>query len=158
MDQTRLYPKLLAVVGGGALMMAYIAQFGFGLEPCVLCLYQRIPYAMVAMLGFLGMMRPHLVKPIMIIAAVTFAGGAGIAAYHFGVEQHWWASATGCMGDAGKTFTTQDLMQSMQKKQPKACDAVDWTFFGISMAGWNVLFSIFCTHAAIVARLRLREV
>jgi disulfide bond formation protein DsbB len=158
MEQTRLYPRLLAAVGAGALSMAYIAQFGFDLEPCVLCLYQRIPYALVAIFGFVGMMRPNLVKLILVLAALTFGAGAIIAAYHFGVEQHWWASATGCTGDASKPFTTQDLMQAMQKKQPKACDAVDWTFFGVSMAGWNVLFSIFCVHATIVARLRLREV
>ena len=158
MDEIRLYPRLLAAVGAGALSMAYIAQFGFGLEPCVLCLYQRIPYAVVAILGFIGMMRPHLVKPFFILAAVMFLSGAALGAYHFGVEQHWWASATGCSGDVSKAFTTQDLMQSMQKKQPKACDAVDWTFLGVSMAGWKVLFSLFCFHATIVARLRLREV
>jgi len=157
MKQTRLYTKLLALVGAGALAAAYISQFGFGLEPCILCLYQRIPYALVALLGFVGMMHPHLIKSIMVFAAVVFACGAAIAAYHFGVEKHWWASAMGCTGGASKPFTTQDLMQSMQKKQPKACDAVDWTLFGVSMAGWNVLFSIFCAHAAIIARLRLRE-
>jgi len=156
-QNARLYTKLLALVGSGALIMAYIAQFGFGLEPCILCLYQRIPYALVAILGFIGMKKPHLIKPVLVLAALTFFSGASIAAYHFGVEQHWWASATGCSGDASTSFQAQDLMQMMQQKQAKPCDAVDWTLFGISMAGWNVLFSLFCTHAAIYARLRLRE-
>ncbi|MBL4693045.1 MAG: disulfide bond formation protein B [Magnetovibrio sp.] len=157
MNEARLYPKLLAGVGAGALIMAYIAQFGFGLEPCVLCLYQRIPYALVAILGFIAMKRPQNLNDILVASAVVFAASTALAAYHFGVEQHWWVSATGCTGDVSKTFTTQDLLQSMQRKQPKACDAVDWTLFGLSMAGWNVLFSIFCVHAIIIARMRLRE-
>jgi len=157
MDQTRLTSIVLATVGAGALAMAYIAQFGFGLEPCVLCLYQRIPYALVAILGFAGLMRPHLMGKLLILAALVFSFGAVIAAYHVGVEQHWWASATGCSGDIAKTSTPQDLIQSMQVKPVKACDAVDWTMLGISMAGWNVLFSSLCAGAALYARTRLKE-
>ena len=137
--------------------MAYIAQFGFGLEPCVLCLYQRIPYALVAVLGFTGLMRPHLSPKLLVLAALVFASGAVIAAYHVGVEQHWWASATGCSGNTSKTTSTLDLIQSMQVKPPKACDAVDWTMLGISMAGWNVLFSIVAGVASLFARTRLKE-
>lgn len=157
MDEARLYPKLLAGVGAGALVMAYIAQFGFGLEPCILCLYQRIPYALVAIAGFIAMKRPENIKPILVMTTIIFTASAVLGAYHFGVEQHWWASATGCTGTASQAFSTQDLLQSMQKKQIKPCDSVDWTLFGLSMAGWNVLFSIFCIHATIIARLRLRE-
>jgi len=158
MDKRRLFSSLLALVGSTALIIAYVAQFGFGLEPCVLCLYQRIPYALVAILGFIAMKRPENVRLILLLAAITFAIGAVIAAYHFGVEKHWWASATGCTGDPSKSTSVQDLMQSMEKKQAKACDAVDWTLLGISMAGWNVLFSIFCVHATIIARQRLKGI
>jgi len=157
MNQTRLTSIVLAAVGAGALATAYIAQFGFGLEPCVLCLYQRIPYALVAILGFVGLMRPHLLPTLLVLAALVFAFGAALAAYHVGVEQHWWASATGCSGNTSKTKTTLDLIQSMQVKPPKACDAVDWTLLGISMAGWNVLFSALCAVASLFARTRLKE-
>lgn len=158
MDNTRLISIVLAAVGAGALAMAYIAQFGFDLEPCVLCLYQRIPYALVAILGFVGLMRPHLLPKLLILAALVFLSGAVIAAYHVGVEQHWWASATGCSGDTSKTSTTLDLIKSMQVKPPKSCDAVDWTMLGVSMAGWNVLFSIVCGVASMYARTRVKEI
>ena len=45
MKNKRLYPALLILVGVGSLGAAYTAQFGFDLEPCVLCLYQRVPFA-----------------------------------------------------------------------------------------------------------------
>ncbi|HEY9164284.1 MAG TPA: disulfide bond formation protein B, partial [Magnetovibrio sp.] len=71
MNPTRHFPALLAAVGAGALVMAYVAQYGFDLEPCILCLYQRIPYALVAILGFAGMRWPHLVRPLFAIAVLV---------------------------------------------------------------------------------------
>lgn len=158
MNSARLFPILLAAYGAGALAMAYTAQFGFGLEPCVLCLYQRIPYALVAILGFVGLMRPHLLAPVFVLAALVFSAGAVLAFYHVGVEQHWWASATGCSGGTlSDTVTTADLFKSLETPPPKPCDAVDWTVLGVSMAGWNVVFSLGAVGATIYALTRLKE-
>lgn len=158
MNNTRLYPTLLAAVGASALAMAYVAQFGFGLEPCVLCLYQRIPYALVAILGFSAMRWPSLVRPMFALAVVVFISGASIAFYHVGVEQHWWASATGCSGDGLLVPpSTTDFLASLEVAPPKPCDAVDWTVLGVSMAGWNVVFSIFAAGASAFAFRRLKE-
>lgn len=158
MNRTRSYPTLLALVGAGALAVAYVAQYGFDLEPCVLCLYQRIPYALVAILGFVAMMRPHLLTPVLVLAALVFFAGASLAFYHVGVEQHWWASATGCSGGTlSSTVTPADLMQSLSAPPPKPCDAVDWTVLGVSMAGWNVVFSLFATGACVYALTRAKE-
>ena len=157
MNPTRLYPLLLAAVGAGALVMAYVAQYGFDLEPCILCLYQRIPYAVVAILGFIGMRWPHMVRHVFALAALVFVAGAAIAFYHVGVEQNWWASATGCTGELSASLTTADLLQSLESAPPKPCDAVDWTVFGVSMAGWNVVFSSIAAAAALYARARLQE-
>ena len=158
MHQTRLFPTLLAAVGAGALAIAYVAQFGFGLEPCVLCLYQRIPYALVAILGFVGLKHPQWLKPLLMLAVLVFIAGASIAFYHVGVEQHWWASATGCTGGGlSTTVTTADFLKSLETPSPKPCDAVDWTVLGVSMAGWNVVFSIFAAGACAYALTRLKE-
>ncbi|MFC1672615.1 disulfide bond formation protein B [Pseudomonadota bacterium] len=156
-DPRRLYPALLALTGTGALAGAYIAQYGFGYEPCILCLYQRIPYALIAILGFVGLRRPDLLERLLVLAAMTFSVGAALGAYHFGVEQHWWASATGCSGGAlTADVTTADLLASLQQPAVKPCDAVDWTLLGVSMAGWNALFSCFATFASLLARRRLK--
>jgi len=158
MQPARLYPVLLAAVGAGALATAYTAQYGFGLEPCVLCLYQRIPYALVAILGFAAMLRPYLAGRMLALAALVFLAGAGLAVYHFGVEQHWWASAAGCSGGSLKAgVNTADLLQSLEAAPPKPCDQVDWTVLGVSMAGWNALFSVLGAAACVYARKRLRE-
>ena len=156
MQPARLYPLALAAVGAGALGMAYVAEYGFGLEPCVLCLYQRIPYAVVALLGFIGLRSPATVPSVLQLAGGVFAAGAAIAVYHVGVEQHWWASATGCSGDLNTDLSTQDLFKAMDTKPPKPCDAVDWTILGVSMAGWNVVFSSLAAGASLWAVRKLK--
>lgn len=138
----RLFPAFLIFIGVGALGAAYTAQYVFGLEPCILCLYQRVPFAVAIVLGLVGVLRPSWIAPVFALAAVAFAANAGIAIYHTGVEQHWWVSAAGCGGGpTPAAVSTADLLASLQTKAPKPCDAVDWTFLGVSMASWNVLFS-----------------
>lgn len=142
MKPLRLYPIALMSIGMGSLAFAFTAQYGFNLEPCILCLYQRIPFAIVAILGGIGYYRPQWLAPLFAMATAAFAINSAIAFYHFGVEQHWWVSAAGCGGGNVNTVNSAaDILASLDKPQPKACDAVDWTFLGVSMAGWNIVFS-----------------
>lgn len=150
-----LMPGLL-LVAVSSLAMAYIAQFGFGLEPCILCLYQRIPYALVGLLAICGLVFKDYQKVIAYSAVAVFLVGAALAFYHTGVEQHWWASATGCSGDLGGEFKADDFLKSLQQKQPKACDEVDWTFLGVSMATWNVFYSLGLAGVTLLAAKRLK--
>jgi len=140
-NNNRLYPALVLIISLGTLASAYTAQYIFGMEPCILCLYQRIPFAIAAALALVGVIRPNIASIIMIILVGVFAFEAGLAFYHVGVEQHWWASATGCTG--GEISSSPlEMLKNIQKAKVKPCDEVDWTFIGISMATWNVLFSI----------------
>lgn len=139
----RAYPWILALIGVGALAMAYTAQYAFGLEPCNLCLAQRVPYVAIALIGWVGIRRPHWMSPgnLTAVAGFVFLAGGIIAGYHVGVEQHWWVSAAGCGGTAGQAVSADQFQQLLQQKPPKACDEVDWTLFGVSMAAYNAFFS-----------------
>jgi|SaaInlStandDraft_2_1057019.scaffolds.fasta_scaffold30317_2 disulfide bond formation protein DsbB len=136
----------IVAVSVGSLLLAYTAQYGFGLEPCILCLYQRVPFAANVVLGlialFMSAESPARVW-ILRVCGLAFLIGGGIAFYHVGVEQHWWQSAASCGGQPiTGAITSEQLLQSLQQFQPKACDDVDWTLFGISMASYNVVFSL----------------
>ncbi len=133
-------PSILAV-SVLSLATVYVAQYGFDLEPCILCLYQRVPFAVAGGLALLGMIWRGRLLTIASLAGVAFLVGSGIAFYHTGVEQHWWASATGCSGNLPQGFNADQFLAKLQQKQPKACDDIDWTLFGISMATYNVFYS-----------------
>ncbi len=95
----RLLAAMLVIAGGGPLAISSYAQGVQGDEPCVLCLYQRIPFALVIVLGIAGLLHPANARAVGYISALVFAAGMSVAIYHVGVEQHWWASAASC-GDA----------------------------------------------------------
>ncbi|MGB0670460.1 MAG: disulfide bond formation protein B [Rhodospirillales bacterium] len=139
----RLLGPFLLAVGVGSLAFALIAQYIFGLEPCLLCLVQRVPYAAVALIGgFLMVRKPGnlgLARAAWIAVAIFAAGGL-VAVYHTGVEQAWWASAV-CGGPAPADMSFDAMMAGATQKAAKSCDQVDWTLFGLSMATYNIFVS-----------------
>ena len=153
----------MAMLGAsvGALATAYTAELAFGLEPCVLCLYQRIPYAVAGLLGLLALLLPPGRYSVWAVAGcgAVFAAGAGIAFYHVGVEQHWWMSAASCgaAGGGPAPETVEELRALLGAKPPKACDEIDWTLFGLSMATYNVAASLALAFGAFWGARRMRR-
>ncbi len=133
-----------------ALSSAWISQYGFDLFPCELCLYQRLPYFGIVALSLLALMpvvdsqtRRHCV----LIGALLFATTAGVAAYHVGVEQGWWQSS--CAPTGAQSFSTTDILSALQQPGTPACDDVPFELFGVSMAGYNLMFASLCACAAL---------
>ncbi len=165
MDWPRLVPFGILAASVGALAMAYAAQYAFGLEPCILCLYQRVPYALAGVLGLGALLLPSGEKGeqawawAVAACGAVFLTGSGIAFYHVGVEQHWWVSAAACGGPGGGDApkTVDELRQLLAQKPPQACDQVDWTLFGLTMATYNVAASLALAAAAFWGAARIRR-
>ena len=146
----------IVVASAAALAIALIAQFVFGLAPCVLCLYQRVPYAVAILLGLAALPRGMAAfRPVLLgLAAIVFAVNAGIAIFHAGVEWQFWAGLSGCVGGAPLPANTQDLFNAMSAPVAARCDEAAWSLFGLSMAGYNALASAFLAAFAILAARR----
>ena len=150
----RFSPHIIAQAGIVALATAYYAQLVYGLEPCILCLYQRIPFGFAIGLGLIGMFRPALLVWVLPLAGLAFLAGSGIAFYHVGVEQSWWEST--CAGDLSSQMSTTNLLQQLQMKPAKACDELEWTLFGISMASYNIPYSLGLAAFSFFGAYKLR--
>ncbi len=158
-DWSGLVPMAILAASVGALATAYTAELAFGLEPCILCLYQRIPYAVAGVLGLLALLLPRGRYRVWAVAGcgAAFIAGAGIAFYHVGVEQHWWMSAASCGGGGGpEPRTVEELRTLLLAKPPKGCDETDWTLFGLSMATYNVAASLALAYGAFWGAQRMR--
>lgn len=143
-DRPWTAPALILAASAGALAFAFAAQYGFGLEPCVLCLYQRWPFAIAVLLGGLGLgLAAGGRSPAWALglAGLVLLANAGIAAYHVGVEQHWWAGTAGCVAETGGAQTLAELKAQVLAAPLVRCDEVAWSFLGLSMAAWNVPLS-----------------
>lgn len=128
---------MLATIAG--LATVYIAQFGYGFMPCELCLWQRMPYwaSLVLCVVILGAGRNAMTPVLILLLVLAWLTSAGLGLYHAGVEQHWWIHGGAC-GGAGQALTAESLLNTPIQR----CDEIGWTFLGLSMATWNVPFSL----------------
>ena len=137
-----------------ALATAWVAQYGFDLFPCELCLYQRLPYmGILALAGLstLPVVDPEARRLAAYIAAVLFATTAGVAVFHVGVEQEWWAAA--CAPTDAAAFSFEDIRSALQKPGQPACNDIPFTLFGISFAGYNVAVGLILAGLSLKAAL-----
>ena len=144
----------LAVVGA-----ALLSQYWGGLQPCELCLYERWPYYAVAALALVALAvgRRDLSRAALVLAALIFVASAALAFYHVGVEQHWFAGPTACTGPALDMSSPDALRAQLLATPPVRCDAVQWSWFGVSLAGFNLMASLLLVLASLVAAARLRR-
>ena len=133
---------LLLIGSGGLLAGAYGFQYLGDLQPCVLCLYQRVPHAVVIVLALAAiLLSPRPITGWLIGAAgLAMVVGAGIAGFHVGVEQHWWEGTAEC-GSTGAADTIEALRAQLLAQPVVRCDEVPWSLFNVSMAGYNFAFS-----------------
>jgi disulfide bond formation protein DsbB len=157
-NNPRLVFALLLGASAAILASAFASQYIGGLQPCILCLYQRVPYGVVIALSGLGLGLSGLTPPprsvivgLAGLCAVAFLINAGIASFHVGVEQHWWQGTEGCVGAGGAARTIEELRAQILAAPVVRCDQVPWSLFGISMAGYNVLTSLGLFVASAIA-------
>ena len=128
---------LPAALLGGAL----ISQYGFGLYPCEMCMWQRWPHLAAILLSLIALLfRPKSwAAPLVIAAAMAILVSGLIGGFHAGVEYGWWEGLTSCSTNlpAGG-----DILESIMNAPLVRCDVAPWTLFGISLAGFNFLLSV----------------
>jgi disulfide bond formation protein DsbB len=129
---------LLAIAAGLILATVFAFQYLGGAAPCPLCIWQRYPYGVLIVLGVIGLFWQP--RPVLALAALVLLAGAGLAGYHYGIEQGWFALPETCA--AGGEATSVEELRQMLREAPPACDQVRFTVFGWSLAAWNFLASI----------------
>ena len=140
------FPFMLFLIASAAAVgTALGSQYLGGLQPCELCLLERWPYyiaIVVAAFGFAarGYNTPRFFAMWLIV--LLFAASTCLAAYHVAVEQHWIAGPTACTGGIGQASSPEQLLKMLQERQPVQCDVVQWSIFGISLAGFNLIASL----------------
>ena len=125
------------------LATAYAFEYLANLQPCVLCIYQRIPYAVaIGLMLVAAILRTHSQSNLILFIAtsVVFAIGSAIAIFHVGIEQQLWQGTAEC-GNFIKTDSVEALRKQLLAQPIVRCDEVAWSLFGISMSGYNFLIS-----------------
>lgn len=135
---------------GGAL----VSQYGFGLHPCEMCYWQRWPHQAAIVLAALALLlrgNDRAMRLMTFIAAVAIAISGAIGIFHAGVEYGFWEGLTTCSSGASGPISLNDIMAAPITR----CDVPQWTLGGVSLAGFNAIFS-FGAAAFVLTLLRRR--
>ena len=135
----------------------YYLQFGRGLEPCPLCLVQRgLFYAVMTVFVVAALHGPRRIGAAVYAGlAFLFAlGGAATAARQVWLQHLPSDQVPQCGPDLFFMLENFPLSRTFEKlfTATGECAAVDWSFLGLSIAGWSLAwFSVFCVYAAWLA-------
>jgi disulfide bond formation protein DsbB len=148
LENARRHLALLAFLAALApLAVALGAQYLGGLQPCPLCHWQRYPYiaaALLAAVAWWAGQRTNQNRPmqvLLMLAALGLFASAGIGIFHVGVEQGWWEGTSGCTGSIDFSgMSVEEMAAALNETAPARCDEIAWSFLGISMAGYNVIY------------------
>jgi disulfide bond formation protein DsbB len=138
---------VITVIAAATLAGAWFFQLVLDMHPCPLCLEQRYAYYLAVPLGALTAFaaakgaRAAILAGLAVLAVATL-GNAALAAYHAGVEWHFWQGPTDCTGPIGNLGSAGDLLSRLDTVKVVRCDEVQWKFLGLSLAGYNVLISL----------------
>ncbi len=134
---------------GGAL----VSQYGFGLSPCEMCYWQRWPHQAAILLALLALIlrgNDRAMRALTLLAVIAIAVSGAIGVFHAGVEYRFWEGLTTCATGGGGPVSLDAIMNAPLIR----CDTAQWTLRGISLAGFNAIFSL---GAAALALTLLRR-
>ncbi|MBX3726948.1 MAG: disulfide bond formation protein B [Xanthomonadales bacterium] len=140
--------RQLALLGflacAGLMAYALYAQHVLGLEPCPLCIFQRV--AVIATGGVLLAAALHGPAAAgrwvyALLAATAAALGAGVAGRHVWLQSLPADQVPACGPGLDYMMEAFPLSQTLRMvfSGSGECAEVDWTFLGLSMPAWTLI-------------------
>jgi len=142
-----------------------LAAWGFeavGYQPCELCSLQRLAYYFAIPAAFAALVAssggaPRIAVLLYGLIVIAYLLNAGLGVYHAGVEWKYWEGPQTCSATAGGIAKGGNLLESLKKVHVVRCDEVQWRLFGLSMAGYNAILSLWLASLAGLTIARLRR-
>ncbi len=128
----------------GLMLSAFYFQFVGQLDPCPLCISQRVMVVAVGLVMFAAWVHdpgPWGVNVYAVLGALTALGGASISARHVYIQHLPAAEVPACgpgLSYMFEYFPLSDTLRAMVTGTGD-CAKVDWTLLGLSMPVWVLL-------------------
>ena len=150
-----------AVVCAGLLGYALFAQYRMFLDPCPLCIFQRVVFIAMGILFLLGAMHGPASWGQRVYAGLVFFFsmiGVGIAGRHIWLQNLPADQVPACgpgLEYMLEAFPFSKTM-SMVFTGSGECANVDWSFLGLSMPSWTLICYVLLGVGALWAGFRRR--
>lgn len=157
----RRFHGLVAFAAFALLVVAFYMEYQMGLEPCPLCMLQRIVFFCVGVVSLVSALTANeKARKIFswLVVVLSFAGAA-LAIRHLYLQSLPMDELPACLPGLSymfEVFPWQEIMQAMVMGTGECGDVV-WTFLGISIPGWTLVAFIGMAIINIVIALRANK-
>lgn len=144
--------RLLAAIGAGLCLLLMLAalyfQHGMGLEPCPLCVLQRIALISLGVILLIAAIHGPKVKVFRIIyaglASLAALVGAGIAGWHVRLQNLPADKVPDCGPGFDYIMGVFSVFEGLQMifQGSGECADVDWQFLSLTMPAWVLVIFI----------------
>ena len=141
----------LAVVSLGLIGIALLLQHVVGLDPCPLCIFQRIAYFALALFALLAAsLSPRAssrwLGGLVLLSALT---GAGIAGWHVWLQMN--PQGMSCGPGLATMLENFPLTEVLPKvfRGSGDCSESAWTLLGLTIADWSLLWFVILSAATM---------
>jgi disulfide bond formation protein DsbB len=150
-----------AGVCGALVAFAFWSQYGMGLVPCHLCIFQRFT---VAALGVAFVIAALVSKPgargalAAVLIAIPAAATLATAGRHVWIQMQPPGAVPACGADLDFMLDVFPLTEVILKvfKAGGECATIDWTFLGLTMPAWVLACALALGAMGLWINLRKR--
>jgi len=144
--QSLLRPRVLylgvALVCALLIGVALYMQFQMQLEPCPLCILQRYAFVLLGALALLAALLPAFLGRIVAALGLLVAlAGAGVSSWHVWLQLHP-PAVSACGPSLEYLVSNLPLGRALPRifQGYADCTTVDWTFLGLSIPAWSLIW------------------
>jgi len=157
----RRFHGLVALTAFALLAVAFYMEYQMALEPCPLCMLQRIFFFSIGVVSLVSALTSSQKARRMcswIVVVLSFFGAA-LAVRHLYLQSLPANELPACLPGLSYMFDVfpwQEIMQAMVMGTGECGDVV-WTFLGISIPGWTLVAFVGMAILNILIALRVNK-
>ena len=148
---TRIAYTTLAVVALGLIGVALLLQHVVGLDPCPLCIFQRIAYFAFALFALIAAwLSPRTASRWFGgLALLSALAGVGVAGRHVWLQMNPQGMSCGPgLAAMLENFPLTDVLPKVFRGSGD-CSESAWTLLGLTIADWSLLWFVILSAATI---------
>lgn len=123
--------------------VVYALEQYFHIQPCRLCIYQRMPYILMMVVASAGLLLPRYKNIICIVIWLISFSSFLLAGFHVAVEHNWIHYDSKCVLDnIVYSDSLEEFKKQIKLKDINSCNVVNFTLLKLSLATWNLIVSV----------------
>lgn len=134
----------ICAISLGSLGLAFFTQYVLGFAPCELCLYQRAPYVVLALISIAALILKKAEKLWIVIIMLAILSSIGLSGYHTLIERGVFKASTHCNPDINMpdNLSAEQIREQLYQRDVATCTKAPFKVMMLSMTEWNLVFNL----------------